>query len=770
MRQLAALSDLEFERLISDLLQSETGKRYERFGVGPDGGIDLRCVDASTGTIEIVQCKHYIRSSFSQLESAARAEVPKLQAQRPRPTGYRFVTSQSLTVGKKDKLMAALGGWIEDPGRIWSAETIDDLLDADPDVERRHVKLWLSSSTQLEQLLNAGTLNRSNDLIERILQALPRYVQTTRFDDAEKLLREQGVCLIAGEPGIGKTTLAQMLLLECTRQGFEALHISENASEAWDALGERPQVFYYDDFLGRVGLSGMSKNEDQRLVDLIARAHRNPRRTRVILTTREYILRDAVQLYETFERAELEHERFLLALKDYSRYERGLVLYNHLYHSRAMKQEWLRQLVESQAYVQIVDHENYNPRLIEFVTGHAKPHELEHIGDDWVAFALAALDNPQEIWRRAFERELDELQRAMLICLVSIGGSTEVETLRTAVRSHCEKAGIPFEDAAFLRSLKVLELTFFSFGHSGSLLGPGPSEEKPTVDVANPSVSDFVLNVLGEDVTRLRNLLDSATYFAQASQLWQVADSGPEPSIQEKLADALGKERKRLADAFVRTIGSQEVERRRLVSPNLLFFYQTSLEERLRIVLIACGDVVAADERLTRWLRNMLEELKGEWKQRHVGRNAVMLYGELIRGPCAGFAEGLGEMLKLILGSDLGSAEDFDVLDALWWADSSLFEDGEREEMIGGFEDYAVSALGGYLDIEEINRIESLADELGVHLEDNLSWARDRFRREFEPDGDEDRPDPTPALNRENSLEALHELFGRLRREDEDDG
>ncbi|HKT82223.1 MAG TPA: restriction endonuclease, partial [Solirubrobacterales bacterium] len=329
MRQLQVLSPVEFEHLISDLLQAETGSTYERFGVGPDGGIDLRFVDPDTGGVEVVQCKHYKGSSFPQLLTAARQEVPKLEAMHPRPANYRFVTSQSLTPDRKDRLIEALCGWIEDPGRIWGAETIDDLLDRhDQTVERRHVKLWLSSSVQLERLLNAGTLSRSNELIERIEQGLPRYVQTSRFGDAKEALAKDGVCLIAGEPGIGKTTLAQMLLLDCARQGYEALYISEDISEAWDAIGDRPQAIYYDDFLGRIGHTGLRKNEDQRLVDLIERAHRDPQRTRLVLTTREYILRSAVQLYETFDRADVGHTRFVLGLENYSRYERGLVLYN----------------------------------------------------------------------------------------------------------------------------------------------------------------------------------------------------------------------------------------------------------------------------------------------------------------------------------------------------------------------------------------------------------------------------------------------------------
>ncbi|HEX6752450.1 MAG TPA: restriction endonuclease [Solirubrobacterales bacterium] len=758
MHHLGALSDIEFESLASDLLHAVTGRRYERFGVGPDGGVDLRYINKAKGMHEVVQCKHYFRSSFSQLEAAAKKEVPKLEKLTPAPTSYRFVTSQTLTKGQKGKLVEALGGWITDPGMIWGGESIEDHLNDHEEVERNHVKLWLSSSTQLEKLLNAGTLNRSNDLIERITQALPRYVQTQRFNDAEEMLEKVGVCLIAGEPGIGKTTLAQMLLLDCAQKGFEALYVSEDVSEAWDALAETSQAFYYDDFLGRIGLQGLSKNEDQRLVELIAKAHRDPRRTRLILTTREYILRGAVQLYESFERVGLDHERFLLALEDYSRYERGLVLYNHLYHSETMRPEWLVQLLESKAYVEIIDHPNYNPRLIEFITGHAKAHELDHVGNDWVGFALAALNNPEEIWKRAFEQELDELQRAMLICLISIGAEVEVDDLRSVVRSHCKRASIAYDDGAFDRALKVLDLTFVEFGHRG---------EKPALDVANPSISDFVLNLLAENQNLLAALLDGATLFTQPRQLLEVAQSQAESKLSQKMKTALDTDPERLAEALMRTIDSEEVTRRGIAlrGGRILFKEGAGPEERLRVILDTRESLFDEGDR-RRWLEAQLEELRGEWEAGSIdASNAVSLQSTLVGSASLGeLAKITGAELKNQLERKLGDADDFELLDDLWQLDSELFEPDERASMINEFRDYAENALYEDTGTEELDSIERVADSFGLLLNpEDIEEARSRANREeWEPDIDdyrEGRGEPDEIVDDD---EVIEELFDRL--------
>jgi hypothetical protein len=100
MRNFAVLSDIEFEELVADLLAAELGITVERFGAGRDGGIDLRWSETAGGGKSIGQCKHYQRSTFSQLLAAAKAEIPHLRVVRP--PHYRFVTSFDLTVGQKD--------------------------------------------------------------------------------------------------------------------------------------------------------------------------------------------------------------------------------------------------------------------------------------------------------------------------------------------------------------------------------------------------------------------------------------------------------------------------------------------------------------------------------------------------------------------------------------------------------------------------------------------------------------------------------------------
>ena len=166
MRRYDNFSDHDFELFIADLLGAELGRRYEAFARGADGGVDLRARAQGSCGSHVVQCKHYSRSPFSSLLAAVRREAAKLQVLDPQPVTYTFVTSQALTPKGKARIASALKPWIHDDSQVLSAHDLELLLHRHPDVERRQVKLWLTGGTQLAALLKAGTVTRSQTLLE----------------------------------------------------------------------------------------------------------------------------------------------------------------------------------------------------------------------------------------------------------------------------------------------------------------------------------------------------------------------------------------------------------------------------------------------------------------------------------------------------------------------------------------------------------------------------------------------------------------------------
>ena len=85
----------------------------------------------------------------------------------------------------------------------------------------------------------------------------------SKLSEALALLGRHHFCIISGQPDIGKTTLAEMLIVYYISQGYEVVRVNSNIREALSLYPPaRPTVYYYDDFLGQTTLE-TGKNEDQ---------------------------------------------------------------------------------------------------------------------------------------------------------------------------------------------------------------------------------------------------------------------------------------------------------------------------------------------------------------------------------------------------------------------------------------------------------------------------------------------------------------------------
>jgi hypothetical protein len=161
-----SLSPIDFESLVRDLLQEELEIRLETFKVSRDKGIDLRYSSDSAGSV-IVQCKHYAESSFKDLLRSLREnEVDKCK--RLNPQRYILAVSIGLTPNQKDELVRLFQPLVKSPRDIYGRDDLNNLLGLFQRVERRHFKLWFSSTTVLEELLHTTLRNLRRETLARI--------------------------------------------------------------------------------------------------------------------------------------------------------------------------------------------------------------------------------------------------------------------------------------------------------------------------------------------------------------------------------------------------------------------------------------------------------------------------------------------------------------------------------------------------------------------------------------------------------------------------
>lgn len=512
----STLSPLDFEILSKDLLQVELGVTLELFSEGRDKGVDLRYAPTKDKTL-IVQCKRYDPGAYSLLKSKmVNKELPKIK--KLNPSRYILVTSANLSVGQVDELVTLLSPYVKSSGDIYGRERLNSLLVKHPEIERRTLKLWISSTDVLEKLLNADLHAVSENEIARVMGAAKLYVKNDSFDEALKILKEHHVCIISGIPGIGKTTLARMLLLYFYNAGFEIIKVESDIREASAAAYyKKPRFYYYDDFLGQTALPDkLTKNEDQKILDFIA-AIRESKNSKLVLTTREYILNQARRTYEKMGRESFEHETYILDLAKYTRRNKAQMLYNHIYFSE-LPFEYLKAICAGKGYLKIVDHPNFNPRLIEFLTAKARTKDTSPEG--YLALCIAHLHDPHAIWKHAFEQQLSRGGVNLLLVLTTLPTEVASDDLNAAFwvfhTAQAKKYAFATGPQDYTNALKELDGTFISTRRAKELV---------LAKFQNPSVRDFMQNyLLNSDI--VGDLVGLCARFEQPKWFWAtIADT-----------------------------------------------------------------------------------------------------------------------------------------------------------------------------------------------------------------------------------------------------
>ena len=529
------LSPNDFEQLSRDLIQKRDCIILEFFKAGRDQGIDLRFAQASNNTI--VQCKHYAGTGYSGLMTDLKKEAVK--ATKLNPTRYILATSVGLTPANKSEIQVLFGA-ILTTGDILGSDDLNNLLGLHPEIEQQHYKLWLASRAVLDRVIHNASLIQSDFDVARVHSDIHRYVQSTAYPRACAMLKNGHVAIISGAPGVGKTSLAKMLLYTNIMHGFEVISILTDFQTGRDRYQHgKKQIFYFDDFIGATFLgeraSAFTRNEDRAILDFIEMVRSSPT-ARLVMTTREHILNQAIATSEKLKQSNLIDNRCVLEIGDYSNLQRANILYNHIYFSD-LPDEYRAALLAGRFYMAIVKHRKFNPRLIEWLSNFQRVKSVAP--DRYQSFVRDLLADPSEIWRHAYEQQISDAARSALLALYSFGGKCRANTLEQAFRAlHLLRAAnynFKTEPSDWRRALNEL---------NGSFIRPGNE-----IEVIDPSVLDMLNSVVRLDPPNAVDMIEGAFRFEQARHIWAIAlSNGAE--IRHHLAI----ESMRVATAFDRLL------------------------------------------------------------------------------------------------------------------------------------------------------------------------------------------------------------------------
>lgn len=514
----ARLSSYDFQELVCDLLQAEWRIRLETFAAGSDSGIDLRGLATKGGNV-IVQCKHMLagqfRSFFSEIR---RTELPKVRALSPRR--YVLATSRAITPANKKQLRKLLSPYVRKNSDIIGKNDINNLLRRHPRVETNNFKLWLTSTAVLDRVLHNAERCQTEFEVDRVCRKLPLFVQNEAFPRARKLLNDTHIVVISGIPGIGKTTVADMLLYAHLAQGYEPVVIQGGVEDALKLFKKSvKQIFYFDDFLGQTFLHDrpdlLARNHDAALITFMD-AVRTSKSSRFIMTTREHILKKALALSERLARSPILDHRCVVELSDYTFSQKARILYNHLYFSD-LPVEYKKRILQNDFYLDIIQHEGFNPRLIEWLSGYIRVRQVA--AENYQRYVEELLDNPDQIWSHAFNEQISEPARNILFCLATLSDFGEKlidlePAWQTLHRHKAQKYNFSTSPRDFRKALDEIEGSFIKI-------------DDQAVDFLNPSIRDFLNNQIRGNKEFVEDLILSAVRFNQLANLWDLAAARP---------------------------------------------------------------------------------------------------------------------------------------------------------------------------------------------------------------------------------------------------
>ncbi|WP_445457352.1 nSTAND3 domain-containing NTPase [Flavobacterium sp. HNIBRBA15423] len=508
------LSPPEFEELSRDLLQKHLGVHLESFTSGRDSGIDLRHSFNPKDKL-IIQCKRY--KDFNSLYNKLKKEIPKVT--KLNPIRYILTTSVGLTPNQKDEIITLLNPFIQSSSDIFGRDDLNNLLGQFPEIEKLHFKLWLSSTNILERILHSKIHNQSSFEEEKVKETVRVYVENKSYYQALEIIKSKKYVIISGMPGIGKTTLARILVYHYLANGFdEFVFLSDSINDGYDLYKENTkQVFLFDDFLGRNFLDKkLSNNEEQRIIRFIEKVSSSNDKV-LILTTREYILAQAKLRYDIFENPSLEFAKCVIDLSQYTKFVRAKILYNHLFFAK-ISESHLADILDKKTYAKIINHPNYNPRVIETITHpdvwkHIKPEEFS------IKF-IDFLNYPESIWKHVYENQISKFSQCVLANLMTAGVPILLDDLKQLIqnfaKTHSKKYEISYSEIDFKKSIRELENTFISIKKD--------SINKFAVDYQNPSVQDFLVNYFKEFPDYIKDIINSSIYFNQLFKIFAIEE------------------------------------------------------------------------------------------------------------------------------------------------------------------------------------------------------------------------------------------------------
>lgn len=518
----STLNSSDLEELSCDLMnmsqKPDSIFKYKTFKDGKDKGIDFLYSSEKNIYEHVGQVKHYYRTGYSGMVAKLKAEEIN-KVRKLKLTKYFFFTSIDLNVSQTEQLKDLFKPFIKSLNDIYGKKDINKLISQHPKILELHFKLWLSDFKILQKILASNLEFRSSDFIEHELKKRLRlFVKTKLLVEARESLETNKFIIITGEPGVGKTTLAEILSYEYLAHDYKLSYILDDIKEVEKVLtpDSSKQIIYFDDFLGSNAEEiNKSKGSESRLIKVLKRISKLEKKY-LILTTRTFILKSVIEESERLGRYNLISKTNLLELSEYDSDLKKKIYLNHIEEAQ-IGSDFKNILKLDRVENFIINHDNFTPRSVEFITSEFAIEKTNT--DKYEDFINECFDYPDEIWRHAYNYQIKEDDQLLLSTLFSFRIIPSLEELEKAFVSR-----LNYEIRTNNKSKKINAFKKSLNRIDGGLI----IIKKDKVDFINPSLKDFLIKFLKEDKDEMNRIINSIVFITQFSeQLFETVDYTP---------------------------------------------------------------------------------------------------------------------------------------------------------------------------------------------------------------------------------------------------
>ncbi len=494
------LTPSDFEEFANKISEILFNKKIFSFGEGKDDGIDG--IDDIVSPTIVIQSKRYqSRTNPADFVKIALKEIDKiketsLKYEWVEHFEYIIITSTNLNPASRKTIRDYAKGLMSDDINIIDGGVLKDL-SCEEKYEKIFTKFDLIDKKLVELLKENSQECISMESRDYFSDFNSKYfVETDVLYKLFDLLNKDRIAILTGDPGVGKSTMCKMLgYLFSSKRDSEYLVLERNIDEIQDVIEiynqnyrqEKSKKLFivFDDFLGRTALD-TSERQIKKLRTLYSLVS-NSENLYILLNSRTQILNAAKN--EDIEFGQIidnkHNKKITIDISKYSPVEKARIFRKNIeleFDSQSLSEKKVmnakyNELIDGKKYRVIINHRNFNPRLIGLIASQSLKNE-----GDYFEYCIKSLSDPSQLYEGLFKK-MPETHKLFLACLYCFEEYPVV--LREIENSFKEI----FTDSNYdLREIeKDLEESWVIIKNDESL-------KNERIDFANPSIIDFISN------------------------------------------------------------------------------------------------------------------------------------------------------------------------------------------------------------------------------------------------------------------------------------